>query len=43
MAVREDDAEPEALDDDAIELGDGEMVAMAVKEPPLVWRTCYEL
>jgi hypothetical protein len=41
-AVREDDAEPEVLDDDAMELGGGEMVAMAVKEPPLVWRTCYE-
>jgi hypothetical protein len=41
-AVREDDAEPEPLDDDATELGDGEMVAMAVKEPPLVWRTCDE-
>jgi hypothetical protein len=41
-AVREDDAEPEPLDDDAIELGDREIVAMAVKEPPLVWRTCDE-
>jgi hypothetical protein len=41
-AVREDDAEPEALDDDAIELGAGEMVAMAVKEPPMVWRTFDE-
>jgi hypothetical protein len=41
-AVREDDAEPEALDDDAIELGDGEMVAMAVKEALLVWRTFNE-
>jgi hypothetical protein len=41
-AVREDDAEPEALDDDAIELGAGEMVTMAVKEAPLVWRTCDE-
>jgi hypothetical protein len=41
-AVREDDAEPEALDDDATELGDGQMVAMAVKEAPLVWRTCEE-
>jgi hypothetical protein len=38
-AVREDDAEPEALKDAAAELGNGEMVAMAVKEPPLVWRT----
>jgi hypothetical protein len=42
-AVREDDSEPEALDDDAMELGDGEMVAMAVKDlPPMMWRTCYE-
>jgi hypothetical protein len=41
-AVREDDAEPEALDDDAIELENGEMMAMAVKEPPMVWRTCNE-
>jgi hypothetical protein len=41
-AVREDDVEPEALDDDAIELGDGQMVAMAVKEEPLVWRNCDE-
>jgi hypothetical protein len=39
-AVREDDAEPEALDDDATELGNGELVAMAVKEEPLLWRTC---
>jgi hypothetical protein len=42
-AVREDDAEPEALDDDTVELGNGQMVAMAVKDmPPLVWRTCDE-
>jgi hypothetical protein len=41
-AVREDDAEPEALDDDATELGDGQVVAMAVKETPMVWRTCNE-
>jgi hypothetical protein len=41
-AVREDDVEPEALDDDATELENGEMVAMAVKEAPLVWRTCDE-
>jgi hypothetical protein len=43
-AVREDDAEPEPLNDDATELGDGEMVAMAVKELPLplMWRTCDE-
>jgi Flp pilus assembly protein TadD len=41
-AVREDDAEPEALNDDAAELEGGQMVAMAVKELPLVWRTCDE-
>jgi hypothetical protein len=41
-AVREDDADPEPLDDDATELENGEMVAMAVKEAPLVWRTCDE-
>jgi hypothetical protein len=42
-AVREDDAEAEPLDDDAVLLGDGEVVAMAVKElPPLVWRTFAE-
>jgi hypothetical protein len=42
-AVREDDAEPEALDDDTVELGNDQMVAMAVKDlPPLVWRTCDE-
>jgi hypothetical protein len=41
-AVREDDAEPEALDDDDAELENGEMVAMAVKEVPLVWRTFDE-
>jgi hypothetical protein len=41
-AVREDDAEPEALDDDATELENGQFVAMAVKELPLVWRTCDE-
>jgi hypothetical protein len=40
LAVREDDAEPELLDDESMLLGDGEIVAMAVKEsPPLVWRT----
>jgi hypothetical protein len=39
-AVREDDADPEPLDDDATELENGEMVAMAVKESPMVWRTC---
>jgi hypothetical protein len=42
-AVREDDAEPEPLDDDAMFLGNGDVMAMAVKElPPLVWRTFAE-
>jgi hypothetical protein len=42
-AVREDDAEAELLDDDDVLLGDGEVVAMAVKElPPFVWRTFAE-
>jgi hypothetical protein len=42
-AVREDDAKVEPLDDDSMHLGDGEVVAMAVKElPPLVWRTFAE-
>jgi hypothetical protein len=39
LAVREDDAEPELLDDERMLLGDGETVAMAVKELPLLWRT----
>jgi hypothetical protein len=30
-AVREDDAEPEPLEDESMELGDGDVVAMAVK------------
>jgi hypothetical protein len=31
LAVREDDAEPEPLEDDSMVLGDGEIIAMAVK------------
>jgi hypothetical protein len=31
LAVREDDAEPEPLDDDSMELEEGDIVAMAVK------------
>jgi hypothetical protein len=31
LAVREDDAEPELLDDESMVLGDGDVVAMAVK------------
>jgi hypothetical protein len=38
-AVREDDAEPALMDDESMLLGDGEIVAMAVKESPLLWRT----
>jgi hypothetical protein len=37
-AVREDDAEPELLDDDLLALEEGAVVAMAVKEL-LGWRT----
>jgi hypothetical protein len=39
VAVREDDAEPEPLDDESLLLGEGDVVAMAVKESPLLWRT----
>jgi hypothetical protein len=42
LAVREDDAEPELLEDGSTVLGDGDMVAMAVKESPLLWRTFDE-
>jgi hypothetical protein len=38
-AVREDDAEPELLDDDSKALEEGAVVAMAVKESPFLWRT----
>jgi hypothetical protein len=38
-AVREDDAEPEMLSCDDVELREGEEVILAVKEV-LVWRTC---
>jgi hypothetical protein len=31
LAVREDDAEPEPLEDESMVLGDGDVVAMAVK------------
>jgi hypothetical protein len=37
--VREDDADAEFLDDEGAVLKDGEVVAMAVKEAPLVWQT----
>jgi hypothetical protein len=38
-AVREDDAEPESLDDDLLALEEGAVVAMAVKDSPFLWRT----
>jgi hypothetical protein len=38
-AVREDDAEPELLDDESLALEDGAVITMAVKESPLLWRT----
>jgi hypothetical protein len=41
-AVREDDAEPEVLDDNTLPLDEGAVVAMAVKEPPLLWLTFPE-
>jgi hypothetical protein len=45
--VREDDAEPELLDDEDQQSEEGSLVAMAVKDAPLVWRTfpedCVEL
>jgi hypothetical protein len=37
--VREDDAEPELLDDEGHALEEGAVVAMAVKEAPLLWQT----
>jgi hypothetical protein len=37
-AVREDDAEPELLDDDTLPLEEGAIITMAVKEKPLLWR-----
>jgi hypothetical protein len=39
LTVREDDAEPEPLDDESMLLADGAIVAMAVKELPFLWRT----
>jgi hypothetical protein len=42
-AFREDDAEPEVLDDVMQWLGAGELLAMVVKEaPPLIWHTYPE-
>jgi hypothetical protein len=40
--VREDDAEPELLEDDDLQLQEGSLVVMAVKEAPLLWRTFPE-
>jgi hypothetical protein len=39
LAVREDDAEPELLEDKSMCLDDGDVVAMAVKDTPFLWRT----
>jgi hypothetical protein len=39
LAVREEDAEPEPLEDESMLLGEGDVVAMAVKDSPLLWRT----
>jgi hypothetical protein len=41
-AVREDDAEPELLDDDDMKLRDGEIVAMAVKEDVIATKDAYD-
>jgi hypothetical protein len=41
-AVREDDAEPELLDDKELQLEEGSLIAMAVKDAPLLWRTFPE-
>jgi hypothetical protein len=41
-AVREDDAEPELLEDECMAFEEGAVVAMAVKESPLLWRTFPE-
>jgi hypothetical protein len=42
LAVREDDAEPEPLEDESMGLKDGDVVAMAVKETLLLWRKFAE-
>jgi hypothetical protein len=39
--VREDDADPELLDDEGTALADGDQVALTVKETP-VWQNCDE-
>jgi hypothetical protein len=42
-AVREDDAEPEPLEDETMALGDGEVIAMAVKVRRVTEVTVHEL
>jgi hypothetical protein len=42
LAVREDDVEPELLEDESMVLVNLDVVAMAVKEPSLLWRTFAE-
>jgi hypothetical protein len=39
-AVREDDAEPEPLEDESMELGDGDVIALAVKVSTVANRVC---
>jgi hypothetical protein len=41
LAVREDDAEPEPLDDESMELGEGDVVAMAVKVSSVLSTTTF--
>jgi hypothetical protein len=40
LAVREDDAEPEPLDDESMALGDGDVIAMVVKVSSVLSATC---
>jgi hypothetical protein len=40
-AVREDDEDPELIEDE-MELSDGMLVTLSVKEMPLLWRKCPE-
>jgi hypothetical protein len=41
LAVREDDVEPEPLDDESMALEDGDIVAMAVKVSSVLSATRY--
>jgi hypothetical protein len=42
LAVREDDAEPEPLDDDSVELEEGDVMAMAVKVSSVPSTTIFD-